>query len=184
MSCSERISLKGIKVSPELLLIRLAAGPQGVQAGSTLLRLLAGQRINLPFVCMDGGRDSASLLTVEMNRAQAVTPFLCRPEISSAAPERLAHTVLVSLYPHATRLDLLGSLLDLAGSEAVPIHGLASSLGALGFLTEYGQVARVLGLLENTYDLPANRSPYRAEFMVKQSTLTRPDDDGEPGGER
>ena len=175
MSSAERIPLNGIKVSPDLLLLRLPAGDGGVTAGPALVRLLAERQINMPFVSLDSSSDGAvSMLAVEMSRAEAVTGLLQRHNLPGPPAELVPHAVMVSLYPHATRLGLLGRLLHLAGREAISVYGMASSIAALAFLIPHEQLERALSMLEEAFALPANRSPYRAEFTVEQSTLMRP----------
>jgi len=78
---------------------------------------------------------------------------------------------LISLFPHQSNLKLLGLSLYAFGKARLPIYGLASSLSALTFVTDYAHLDKAAALLEEYFELPSNQRPFKPNICVRQSSV-------------
>ena len=79
----------------------------------------------------------------------------------------------LSLFPHHYSLRVLGLSLGAFGKARLPIYGLASSISALTFITDYVHLDRGVDALKEYLDFPPNFAPYRPEIRMRQSKLIK-----------
>jgi hypothetical protein len=63
---------------------------------------------------------------------------------------------------------LLEGILGAFARAGLPVHGVASSLSALTFATDYGRLNTAARTLLEMADLPSNPIPARPQWRVKQ----------------
>ena len=80
---------------------------------------------------------------------------------------------LISLFPHQYSFKLLGRSLYVFGKAPFPIYGLASSLSALTFVTDYAYLDKAASTLEEYFELPPNQRPFRQQISVRQSSIVK-----------
>ena len=80
---------------------------------------------------------------------------------------------LISLFPHQYSFKLLGLSLYVFGKGRFPIYGLASSLSALTFVTDYALLDKAAATLEEYFELPLNQHPFREQMSVRQSSIIK-----------
>ena len=74
----------------------------------------------------------------------------------------------LSIFPHHSKLKLLGLSFYLLGRAHLPIYGMASSISSLTFITDYSQLDKAVSILLEYMDLPPNHAPFRPEIHVIQ----------------
>jgi len=74
----------------------------------------------------------------------------------------------LSIFPHHSKLKLLGLSFYLLGKQHLPLYGMASSISSLTFITDYSQLDRAVSILLEYMDLPRNHAPFRTEIHVIQ----------------
>ena len=87
--------------------------------------------------------------------------------------EKYPSVGLLSVFPHQSSLRILGLSLYALGKASLPVYGLASSLSALTFVTDYCSLDGAVAALVSYLEMPPNQGPVRAEFRVTQSRITK-----------
>lgn len=79
----------------------------------------------------------------------------------------------VTVYPHRNRFQMPGILMEILESAGVPFHHLVSSPAVVSVIIDACFQARVITLLENTFDLPCSHTPYIQEIDQDISALLK-----------
>jgi hypothetical protein len=162
------IPLGGIKFSEELVLLRLSADgpPRGGEVD--VLRALAGREINLFYlsVCRSAAATRVDLC-VGADRGGMAGSLAAQ---ESWCCQTVAAVGLLSIYPHARRLEALTRSLAAFSASGLPVLGVASTLSALTLVTAFAELERAGECLREVFSLPRNHAPFAAEFRVKPVT--------------
>lgn len=172
--------IKGLKLSEELCLVRLAGEAPADVLLSAYCALLADSRINTPFmttVCRPGGLQITSCVAAA---DQALLKRKVAAEAALSASVRFTPGVgLLTLFPHRASLALLAQMQHVLAETGVPVFALASSIGALTYVLDYGCLEEAAAAVQTHFDLADNHAPFKSEFVVSQTTQRRPTDGGE-----
>lgn len=168
---NDRLSVGGIKLSPELVLFTYSRHLHLPCALLPALRTLSHQQINIFFLSQ----------SLKVEEGCVTTSFCVLPEFSTntlAALTRSKQTGdnittiskvgVLSIYPHKHDFSLLGKVLMTFAGQGLPIHGLCTSISALSVLTDIRKFDAAVAALTEVVDLPENHSPFRQEFRVRQ----------------
>ena len=134
-----------------------------------LLHVLAKKKINIAYLSIFShdlpARASFCMANANVNNVK---------ELIEHVPDLRGNTTIkapigsLTVFPHRSRLSLLGRLLIALTKSGCPVYGVASSISALTFNTDYYLVEHALKALEAILDLPPHHTPYRQEFLVRQ----------------
>ncbi|MBI4766268.1 MAG: hypothetical protein HY787_16985 [Deltaproteobacteria bacterium] len=157
-------SIGGLKLSPELIQIRLF--PDTGSLVTEMFRRLADQQVNLIGVvldALDGQMTGVCYISIEDRLAaeQALQPFKGLYELQSPVG-------LLTIFPHQSRSELMGSLFAALGHAGLPVYGIASSLSSLTITTDYHRLDDAVSAVCQVVTLPDDHAPFRPEFRVKQ----------------
>jgi hypothetical protein len=166
-----RIPLGGVKFSEELALASLSADTPPTGAEVDVLQALAGQRINLFYlsvsrspgrtqVCACVAADQISL--VESIAASVAGGLWACRSVNSVG--------LLTIFPHASRLEALTRSLAVFAESRLPVFGVSSTLSALTFVTAFEDLERASERLRDVFGLPENHAPFKPEFRIKPVT--------------
>jgi hypothetical protein len=163
------IDVGGVKVSRELVQFNWIGNQEEFVPGLRLFRLLAENRINIPFLCI-GAADSGTLgfCCVESECFQRVEKLLEQDPPMRQNIRVIASVGTLTLFPHKCNLALLAIVLYELGNAGLPIHGIGTSLSALTFSTDYAVLNQAVHILGRILNLPSNHAPFRSEFRVQQ----------------
>jgi len=168
----EKIRIEGIKLSGELALVNVASHPRPQFALFRLCKILASNRINIPFIsamCRSGRSRSSCCVDMEdFGRARA---FIGEDPDLAGHIEFIPAVGLLSVFPHRFRLQILGLSLHALGKAGLSVHGLTSSLAPLTFVLDYAVLDAAAAALEGIFHMPPNQRPIRNHFHVTQSPL-------------
>ena len=161
---AEKFPVGGLKLSPELVQIRLH--PEAGRSLTEIFRRLADHQINLTDGSLDitDGRPTGfCLISAEdrLSAEQVLQPF-------EGAFEMVWPVGTLTIFPHQSRLALMGRILSALGSIGLPVYGIASSLSSLIITTDYGRLDDAVSAVCRVVSLPENHAPFRPEFRVKQ----------------
>ena len=172
---AEKIKVEGIKLSNELVNVKLIDLPDSEQSVSKLCRILAANEINIQFMSMrrmgEGKYLSFCVAAEDGPRVEALidsdTAFAKKREFRPAVG-------LLSLFPHQSSLNILSLSLKAFSRAKLPLHGLGSSLSALTFITDFARLDEAVATLQEHLVFPQDFSPFRPEIQVKQSHVVEP----------
>ncbi len=159
-----KISVGGIKLSPELILIRLF--PKAGFPIEEIFRRLTERQINLTGVTLEAeeGRLTGHCCISAQDRLSAEEAL----QSLKSQYEMQAAVGTLTIFPHQSRLDLMGRLLSTLGHSGLPVYGMDSSFSSLTVTTDYARLDDAVSAVCRVVQLPENHAPFRPEFLVKQ----------------
>lgn len=158
------MTIGGLKRSERLVQINLSAasGPPIV----SLMGALARCRVNLSFMTLAAtGKGFSAAMGVAWERWSDVAPLL---EDSGAAVDTVSPAGTITVFPHRRRSVLLEAALTAFGTAGVPVYAVASSLSALTFSTDYGQLDAAVSAIRAVAAVPDNHAPFIQPFRIEQ----------------
>jgi hypothetical protein len=160
----QKFSVGGIKLSVEL--VQLLFFPTLAVPLNEIFRRLADRQINLTGVSLeaiDGQLTGLCCLEAgdRVKAEQALQPF----EGSFALRSPVG---TLTIFPHQSRLELIGKILSVLGRLGLPVYGLASSHASLTITTDFRRLDEAVSAVCRLVTLPENHAPFRPEFRVKQ----------------
>ena len=73
----------------------------------------------------------------------------------------------ISVYPHKSRMKLLGKILFAFGNRKIPVYNMTSSISSFTFLTDCNCLNKAAEALEENFRLPENHAPFEKQFCIK-----------------
>lgn len=178
-----KIGIGGIKFSEELVHVSHRAVAPGDSAFADLLKRIAENRINIPFICSGMyGDDVLSTFCVAVTdlallaRIVGNQPSFAKETKSRSAHDLLNHACLkftqnvgtLTLFPHRRSLALLGRIIEIFGESGIVIHSLCTSISALAINIDYPLLDFAVDVLGEIIELPDDHAPFRSDFCVRQ----------------
>lgn len=168
-SIPERVSVGGIKLSPEQVQFS-STRPVSEQCLLTpALKCIAGRHINITYLSssVTSGQVSVSLC-VEAAHHMEVKGIL---ETAVKSPQHLQCIPSVgtlTIFPHRNSFVLPGRILQAFAVNNLPIYGLCTSISALSVVTAFNRLDSAITALEDIVEVPRNHSPFRQELTIRQ----------------
>ena len=166
----QKIKTGGLKISDKLLQIHIAQPLDLKVEACRLCRILAEQKISILF--LTSGRDGGDIFTSCCIRGEdedRVRKLIKSDSVLKSYARFTTSVGLLSMFPHQSRLLVLGASLHALGKAKLPILGLSSSLAAISFVLKYTHLERALIALSEFFDLPADPARFRSEVRVRQA---------------
>ncbi|MGD8984069.1 MAG: hypothetical protein PVH99_08340 [Desulfobacteraceae bacterium] len=170
----EKIKIEGIKLSNELFQVNLRNRSNQENTISQFCQILAAHQINIPFFSttyLDQRIQVSCCVAVE-DKHRVRNLIDSEPELGGDV-KFMPSVGLLSVFPHQSSLKILGLSLYAIGKARLPLYGLASSLSALTFITDYIHLDKAAATLEQYLELPSNQRPFRSEIGVRQSSIVK-----------
>jgi aspartokinase len=170
-----RISIKGLKISEALCLVRLHAEFRGSGLLPAFCNLLAGSQINMPFLSVEyqaGGIQA--ICCVDATHQALLTRLLSAEPMLQERTRYTSGVGLLTLFPHQSRLKLFGRSLRALAQADLRVFAMASSVGALTYVLDYARIDKAAAVMQACFELAENHAPFKAEFAVAQGTQRRP----------
>ncbi len=168
-SMDQKIRISGIKLSHELVQINLLNRFFSQDSRFLFFRLLAQNQINTPFVLIAGMGEkvqgSCCVAAADAERTKRLVAM--EPDLKEAV-EFISPVGALSVFPHQSKLRLLGLCVYIIGQVGLPLYGMATSISSLTFITDYRQLDSAVSALLKYLDLPVNHAPFRPEIHVIQ----------------
>ena len=168
-------SIKGLKISGELGLVRLRAEFRESGLLPAFCSILAGSQINIPFLSAEyqAGSIQATCCVDAAHRDLLKRLLSSEPDLHKRT-EYTSGVGLLTLYPHQSSLKLFGLSLRTLVKADLRVFAMASSIGALTYVLDYAQLDKAAAVLQTRFELAENHAPFKAEFAVAQGTQRRP----------
>jgi len=168
-------SIKGLKISGKLGLVRLRAEPRESGLLPAFCSILAGNQINIAFLSAEyqAGGIQATCCVEAAHRALLKRLLSTEPVLQKRV-EYISGVGLLTLYPHQSSLKLFGLSLRTLVKADLRVFAMASSIGALTYALDYVQLDKATAVMQTRFELAENHAPFKAEFAVAQGTQRRP----------
>ena len=160
---TDKIAIGGLKFSTEQVQATLSGIAPDYNDLVRFLGELAEEKINLPFLCvhsLHGGCATVCMSRKDFDQ-QASAGNAAQP--SGICAHLQPSTGSLTLFPHQSRLKILGTLLDIFGKNGFPLYSLCSSISALVINTAYSQLEQAARALQSSFILPDNHAPFRQQ---------------------
>ena len=165
----ERISVGGIRLSPELVQFSYTR-PVTEQCflAPALLRI-AGRHINISFLSISATLDqvSTSLCTEAAYHLEVLGILQATVKIPQQL-QCIASVGTLTLFPHRNSFVLPGRILQAFTANNLPIYGMCTSISALSVVTAFNTFDSAIQALEDVIEIPENHSPFRQELTIRQ----------------
>jgi len=166
---TEKVRISGIKLSSELVLLNLPDPDYSAFSISLLFHILNENRINMPFVAVSSmGTGFSGSCCVSSQDIDRVRNIVDSDNILKTKVQYIYGVGMVSVFPHQRSMKVLGLSLHAFTKEHLPLLGMASSISALTFITDYIRLDEVAASLAGCLNLPVNYTPLRDDLYSKK----------------
>lgn len=165
----ERISVGGIKLSPELVQFSYTRPTAEHDSLASAVKLIAGRRINITYFSSSATSGQISVsLCVEAAHHMAVNGILRTAVKSPQHLQCMPSVGTLTVFPHRNSFVLPGRILQAFAVNNLPIYGLCTSISALSVVTAFNRLDSAITALGDIVELPRNHSPFRQELTIRQ----------------
>jgi len=163
----EKITIGGIKFSPEQVQLTLPNILLAETALNLLLKNLAQQEINLTFLCINNSQESFASLCLASSDYIGVQGMINDIlQSCDIVPTVITSVGTLSLFPHQSSMSILGHTLSVFGEYNLPVYAMGSSLSAIVIVTDYDRLDQAAETLQSVFHLPDNHSPFNHQPSV------------------
>ena len=172
----EKLNIGGVKFTENLALLSITepiSGPisrpnSKKDTAISIFSLLSENKTNISMLSriMDDKsiRTDCSVAEDDLHKIyNLISPF---PELKERM--KVLHNLgAISIYPHQSRMKLLGKILFAFGKRKIPVYNMTSSISSFTFLTECDCLDIAVEALEENFMLPENHAPFQRQFCIK-----------------
>ena len=175
----ERLKIGGLKLSVALCQFECRGPDPPQKIVSTVSKALAAEKINIEFLTYNSKNDGAYQISicVNQNKFYSTSKIFqkkgCLPvnwEVSSR--EKIG---MITIFPYHSALAILGVVMATWGGNSIPVYGVATSLSAISFLTDFQAIDRAVEVIQSSFKLPDNHAPLKPELHYYPSTVSKKD---------
>jgi aspartokinase len=168
----DKVRLGGMKQSLELCQFDLRGpdSPERIVPG--VCRLLASQKINIAFLTYNHLKTEFHQLTM-CARQSDFTRTSGILNATGALPRAWAiqsreHVGILTVYPHHSPIKIIGCVMVSWAASSIPIYGIATSLSAISFITDYHAIDKGIEVVQNSFQLPDDHAPIKPDLIYYQ----------------
>jgi aspartokinase len=175
----KKMKIGGLKQSLELCQFDLRGLDSREEIASTVSKLLLAQKINMEFLTYYPHRHSYHQLSfcVSQDKFSPTAEILKKEgslpkgwEITSRG-----QVGIITIFPHQSALKILGAVMVSWAAKSIPIYGIATSLSAISFVTDYQLLDKAIEVIQNLFQLPEDHAPLKPEIRYCQSDIVKGD---------
>jgi aspartokinase len=175
----EKVKLGGMKQSLELCQFDLKGPDLPERIVPRISRVLASHKINIAFITYNQLRNEFHQLTIcphqyDSSRTSGILVTTGTLPAGWAIRSR-EHVGIITVYPHRSPIKILGCVMVSWAAQSIPIYGIATSLSAISFITDYGTIDKAIEVLRETFQLPEDHAPIKPELIYYQSEDVKKD---------
>jgi aspartokinase len=169
----EKVKLGGMKQSLELCQFELRGPDSREWIVPRVSKLLASQKINIAFLTYNQQNKGFHQLTIcplqyDFTRTSGIlnTKGILPRGWGIQSRE---HVGILTVFPHHSPIKILGLVMVSWATQSIPIYGIATSLSAISFITDYHTIERGIEVVQNSFQLPDDHAPIKPELIYYQS---------------
>lgn len=165
----ERISVGGIKLSPEQVQFSFTRPVAEHGSLASALKLIASRHITITYLSSSATSGQVSVsLCVEAAYHMVVKGILQTAVKSPQHLQCIPSVGTLTVFPHRNSFVLPGRILQAFSVNNLPIYGLCTSISALSVVTAFNRLDSAITALEDIVEVPRNHSPFRQELTIRQ----------------
>jgi aspartokinase len=169
----EKVKLGGMKQSLELCQFDLRGPDSPERIVPRVSKLLASQKINIAFLTYSQLNSGFHQLTIcphqyDFTRTSGVLNAKDTLPRGWAIQSR-EHVGILTVYPHRSPIKILGCVMVSWAAQSIPIYGIATSLSAISFITDYHTIDKGIEVVQSSFQLPDDHAPIKPELIYYQS---------------
>ncbi len=163
-----KIRIGGIKFLENLALLSIAEPCDQRGEVMRFFTMLAENEINISMISRitDGKTDRSDCSVSEDNLERIIELISCYPRLKKRI-RILRGLGAISIYPHKSRMNLMGKALMAFGRKNIPVYNMTSSISSFVFLTECRYLDNAVEALKDYFMLPENHAPFKRQFCIK-----------------
>jgi len=175
----EKLKVGGLRQSLELCQFDLRGPEPSEGILANVSRILASEKSNIAFLTYRATKDKRCQLSFCLNQDQCsrasktLNQGLHLPPVWEMKSRE--HVGMITVFPHHSALVILGVVLVSWGAESIPVYGIATSLSAISFITDYQIMDKAVEAVQDSLQLPGNRAPIKPELHYYQSEVKKRD---------
>ena len=175
----EKLKIGGLKQSLELCQFDLRGVHSPKEIASKVSKLLLSQKINMEFLTYYHNKDSYHQLTfcVSQDKFSPTSKIIQREGFLPVGWEIKSRKQvgIITIFPHQSALKILGAIMVSWTDHSIPIYGIATSLSALSFVTDYPLIGKAIEAIQVLFQLPEDHAPLKPEIRYVQSDIVKGD---------
>jgi len=174
-----KVKIGGLKQSLELCQFSLKGPDSSGTIASKISRLLASHQINIEFLTYYPNKTAHHRLTfcISQDLYSRVLQILKKDDSLPKAwhINCREHVGMVTLFPHHSTLTIVGILMTSWKEQSIPLYGIATSLSAISFVTDFQTLDKATDIIQNFFQLPNGHAPLKPVIRYYQSTIRKED---------
>jgi len=175
----EKLKIGGLKQSLKLCQFDLRGVDSSEEIASKVSKLLLSQKINMEFLTYYPNRNSYHQLTfcISQDKFSTTSEILKKEGLLPIGWKiRSREQVgIITIFPHQSAIKILGVIMVSWAAQSVPIYGIATSLSALSFVTDYQLINKAIEGIQEIFQLPEDHAPLKPEIRYYQSDTVKGD---------
>ncbi len=175
----KKLKIGGLKQSLELCQFDLRGPDSSEEIASKVSTLLLYQKINMEFLTYYPNRNSYHQLTFCISQDKFFTTSeILKKECSLPIGWEInsrGHVGIITIFPHQSAIKILGVIMVSWAAQSIPIYGIATSLSAISFVTDYYLIDKATEVIQDLFQLPEDHAPIKPEIRYYQSDIVKGD---------
>jgi len=168
IQAEEKLSIGGIKFTENIALLSITEPIDKADTAPLFFRFLSENEINIFMLSrvMDDQAIRTDCSVSEDDLDNIYKLIFSFPELKERL--KVLHGLgAISIYPHKSRMKLLGKILFAFGNRKIPIYNMTSSISSFTFLTDCNRLNKAAEALQENFRLPENHAPFQKQFCIK-----------------
>ena len=162
-----KIRVGGLKLSPELVMVTQRFNAAEACSVPPIYRLFGQQKINIHYLsAQEREKQTHIVCLVSMGEHRRVKNLPHLHPDETGRIQIFPGKGMVSLFPHRSRMDILGLVVKTLASAGVGIYGYSASISSLVFVIDYEAQQRAISAISSCFELPEYHSPYRSRLIL------------------
>lgn len=175
----ERLKIGGLKLSVILCQFELKGPDPPQKIVSTVSKALAAEKINIEFLTYHSRKGGDYQISICVNQDKFYSTsniFRKKGYLPVSWEVRSREKIgMVTIFPYHSALAILGVIMATWGENSIPVYGVATSLSAISFLTDFQAIDKAVEIIQGSFQLPDNHAPLKPELHYYQSTVSKKD---------
>ncbi|MGD9211231.1 MAG: hypothetical protein PVI90_10665 [Desulfobacteraceae bacterium] len=164
-----KISINGLKLSSELVLLQLESSTNVEDSLAKVCRVLGDNSINILFISTTtSSGDLCGILCIDSGKKHHAQQLISQlPNLKNTI--KITSSVgLLTLFPHQSNLKLVAVVMQQLGENKIPIYGMGSSIAAITFVIDFHRLDDAAKVLLQCLEMPQSATPMKSRLKIRQ----------------